>query len=201
MYKRILCTILGVVLISVCIPNSTLSDASVQSKGDFLKMSSIDWMYKNMRMSTREKLKKDTAYKRLDVIYTRVMQERFGEVKLSIIRTESAFDNTVVGQMKELCMMQINPIWRKELKAQGIIKQWTDLKDANTCIAAGSFIFDQYYEKYNSVEKAVVAYNGGGDPEYKKKILFGLGSLKLAHAEAKYNYNILNGLKNVDVIE
>lgn len=195
MYKRIVYIVLSTLLIFSLNPKA-ISNASIKSKNDFIKLSSLDWMYKNTHTTIRTKMKKEMVYKQLNEIYTRVMRERFGEVKLSIIRVESAFDNNAIGKTRELCMMQINPIWRNELKKLGIIKNWLDLRDMGVCITAGSFIFDYYYEKYGDVEKAIEAYNGGGDPNYKKKILLSLGSLKISHLEAIHNYNLLNGIKD-----
>jgi len=174
------------------------------SKKEFSKDRYIDWMYNNTRLERRRKFGKEKMIVELTKIYDRVSKERFSYIKLSLIKTESGFDNSAIGGSGERCMMQVSPsVWEKELKEKKIIvKSIKELStDMNKCITAGSYIFDQYYAKYGSVEKAILAYNGGGDPEYKGKIVMSLGSLKMVQEELTLlnDYNEVE--KNSETIE
>ena len=86
------------------------------SKEEFSKEMYIEWMYKNTRLERRSKINKVVLKKELTRIYERIDKERFSYVKLSLMKTESAFDNSAIGKSKERCLMQVNPIWTKELK-------------------------------------------------------------------------------------
>jgi len=195
--------LLIIVFISVSVLPESVGKAYF-SKKELSKERYIDWMYKNTRLEIRKKVGKEKLITELTKIYDIVNKERFSYVKLSLIKTESGFDNSAIGAAGERCMMQISPsVWEKDLKEKKIIvKSIKELStDINKCISAGSYIFDQYYAKYGSVERAILAYNGGGDPEYKRKVTMSLGSLKMVQEELTLLNDYNEVYENSETIE
>jgi Transglycosylase SLT domain len=177
-------------LITVLMVTPTV--ANMPSKEDMIRNNYIDWMYKNMDSTTKQKLGSH-AQKELNYIYTRVNQERYPDVKLTIIRLESRFNQKARGTHGERCLMQISPSWTNKLKAQGIIQKPEDLTNSiDACIAAGSYIFNLNYSQYKDVVKTVRAYNGGGDPHYVENFIHAKADISIARDNAEEQYREIN---------
>lgn len=77
---------------------------------------------------------------------------------MAIIEQESSFRTGVVSETNDYGLMQINEINHEWLSEQlGI----TDYLDPEQNVRAGLFILRKLYEKYNSDEKVLMAYNMG----------------------------------------
>lgn len=81
-------------------------------------------------------------------------------VAMAIIRTESRFDATCVGDSgNSLGLMQIQPRWHYErMERLGC----DDLLDPYQNVTVGLDLFSDLLEEYGVVEYALMAYNGGG---------------------------------------
>lgn len=81
-------------------------------------------------------------------------------IAMAIIRTESRFDATCVGDSgNSLGLMQIQPRWHYErMERLGC----DDLLDPYQNVAVGLDLFSDLLEEYGVVEYALMAYNGGG---------------------------------------
>lgn len=81
-------------------------------------------------------------------------------VAMALIRTESRFDATCVGDSgNSLGLMQIQPRWHYErMERLGC----NDLLDPYQNVTVGLDLFSDLLEEYGEVEYALMAYNGGG---------------------------------------
>ena len=82
------------------------------------------------------------------------------KVAMALIRTESRFDVTCVGDSgNSLGLMQIQPRWHYErMERLGC----DDLLDPYQNVTVGLDLFSDLLEEYGEVEYALMAYNGGG---------------------------------------
>jgi Transglycosylase SLT domain len=190
MKKWILWSVLSLLVIMCLVATPTV--ANVPSKEVIIKDSYVNWMEKCMEVSVKKKLGGHTQTE-LTYILTRVGQEKFPEVKLAIIRIESRFNQKARGSSGERCLMQVSPSWTNKLKAKGIIDKAEDLtNDVDKCITAGSYIFDLNYAQTKDVEKAVRAYNGGGNPHYVEEYKQTRYSLSTVRDNAVEKYREVN---------
>jgi hypothetical protein len=77
------------------------------------------------------------------------------DLVLAIIAVESHFDPNVVSYAGAIGLMQIMPIWKKEL----VIDR--DLRDIDTSIKYGLDILAYYEKTFGGLEMALTAYNKG----------------------------------------
>lgn len=91
---------------------------------------------------------------------------------ISIIAKESGFDKHAISQSAALGLMQVLPKWHiDKIKAAKTEVGSPELFDIDANIYIGTRIYYDCRKKTKSLEKALVCYNGGGDPNYAKSVM------------------------------
>lgn len=93
-------------------------------------------------------------------------------VVLALVTVESKFQPAAVSKTGALGLMQVMPFWMKEIGHPS-----DDLFDVPTNLAYGCAILRHYLTlSENNLAVALANYNGGGDPDYSRKVLHQLGT-------------------------
>jgi len=88
-------------------------------------------------------------------------------VVLALVTVESKFEPHAVSRTGALGLMQVMPFWMKEIGHPS-----DDLFDIPTNLAYGCAILRHYLTlSENNLPVALANYNGGGDPDYSRKVL------------------------------
>ena len=99
---------------------------------------------------------------------------------MAIIQQESSFQTDVISNSNDYGLMQINEMNHPYLTEQlGV----TDFTEPHNNIRSGMFILRKLFEKYESPEKVLMAYNMG---EYGASILWNQGIF-----ESNYSRKVL----------
>lgn len=99
--------------------------------------------------------------------------QRYGEnVKRDVARSSSRYDDKwtrypdIVSCSYGLCQIMLPVAWENGFSSQFP----TELLDPKTNINLGSKILSRHLDKFGSIEKALLRYNGGGDLEYPIRV-------------------------------
>lgn len=109
-------------------------------------------------MQTIERYRANSAYK------GGVTEQVTPRVVLSLIATESRFDNSKVGSAGEIGFCQVHPKWHlRSLAKAGILRRASkqELARPEANIKAGTFILMNYAVNSSSLREALAKYNAG----------------------------------------
>ncbi|TLS69143.1 lytic transglycosylase domain-containing protein [Mariprofundus erugo] len=100
------------------------------------------------------------------------------ELILGVIAVESQFDHFAVSNVGAVGLMQVMPFWKKELG-----QPQDNLLKVETNIRYGCAIIRHYLDRYNSLERALAAYNGSlGKNKYPNKVFSKMKQFKAIEA-------------------
>jgi len=105
-------------------------------------------------------------------------QQLSPELILGVIAVESQFDHFAVSNVGAIGLMQVMPFWKKEL---GSVDD--NLLKIETNVRYGCAIIRHYVDRYETLDRALGAYNGSlGKMKYPNKVFSKMKQFKAINA-------------------
>lgn len=160
-----------------------LKEKCSEEKVEYKENNKIRLMYSYITKKYKYIEKQDAAIIANAIIAASLKHNVPEELILSIIETESSFNNKAESSVGAIGLMQIMySIWAKEYN----ILLPEDLHDINFNIDVGTSIIRHYLDKNKgNLKKALQNYNGSKGSEYPNKIYASIGKFTVFH---NYDY-------------